>query len=246
MGGWLNHDLYTTRRTPLRRSNEHDGDIGNILAMRYYAKAVDADITVDLVSLDDRFDEEKYDFALFGGGQDYEQTIVSKDLQTKKDALTAYIEAGGPLLAICGGFQMLGHYYIGAHGEKIAGIGALDHYTLSQDNNRFIGNITIENAETHQTYYGFENHNGMTFLGEGERPLGQVLQGNGNNGKDQSEGVIYKNTFGSYFHGPILARNEALAKRILKLALQRKYPEGNFDALDQLNEDLTKNVIVKP
>lgn len=222
------------------------GDIGNILAMRYYAKAVDADITVDLVSLDDRFDEEKYDFALFGGGQDYEQTIVSKDLQTKKDALTAYIEAGGPLLAICGGFQMLGHYYIGAHGEKIAGIGALDHYTLSQDNNRFIGNITIENAETHQTYYGFENHNGMTFLGEGERPLGQVLQGNGNNGKDQSEGVIYKNTFGSYFHGPILARNEALAKRILKLALQRKYPEGNFDALDQLNEDLTKNVIVKP
>ncbi|MCE2138379.1 glutamine amidotransferase, partial [Streptococcus thermophilus] len=83
-------------------------------------KAVDADITVDLVSLDDRFDEEKYDFALFGGGQDYEQTIVSKDLQTKKDALTAYIEAGGPLLAICGGFQMLGHYYIGAHGEKIA------------------------------------------------------------------------------------------------------------------------------
>ncbi|MGO2970941.1 MAG: glutamine amidotransferase, partial [Lactiplantibacillus plantarum] len=109
-----------------------------------------------------------------------------------------------------------------------------------------IGNITIENAETHQTYYGFENHNGMTFLGEGERPLGQVLQGNGNNGKDQSEGVIYKNTFGSYFHGPILARNEALAKRILKLALQRKYPEGNFDALDQLNEDLTKNVIVKP
>lgn len=222
------------------------GDIGNILAMRYYAKAVDADITVDLVSLDDRFDEEKYDFALFGGGQDYEQTIVSKDLQTKKDALTAYIEAGGPLLAICGGFQMLGHYYIGAHGEKIAGIGVLDHYTLSQDNNRFIGNITIENAETHQTYYGFENHNGMTFLGEGERPLGQVLQGNGNNGKDQSEGVIYKNTFGSYFHGPILARNEALAKRILKLALQRKYPEGNFDALDQLNEDLTKNVIVKP
>ena len=207
---------------------------------------MDADITVDLVSLDDRFDEEKYDFALFGGGQDYEQTIVSKDLQTKKDALTAYIEAGGPLLAICGGFQMLGHYYIGAHGEKIAGIGALDHYTLSQDNNRFIGNITIENAETHQTYYGFENHNGMTFLGEGERPLGQVLQGNGNNGKDQSEGVIYKNTFGSYFHGPILARNEALAKRILKLALQRKYPEGNFDALDQLNEDLTKNVIVKP
>lgn len=222
------------------------GDIGNILAMRYYAQAVDATIDVELVSLDDPFDPDKYDFVLFGGGQDYEQTIVSKDLQTKKAPLTAYIEAGGPCLAICGGFQMLGHYYIGAQGEKIPGIGALDHYTLSQDNNRFIGNITIENAETKQTYYGFENHNGMTFLGEGERPLGKVLQGHGNNGKDGSEGVIYKNTFGSYFHGPILARNEALAKRILKLALERKYPAGDFSPLNELHEDLTKNVVIKP
>ncbi|AVK63425.1 glutamine amidotransferase [Lactobacillus sp. CBA3606] len=222
------------------------GDIGNLLAMRYYAKAVDATIDVDLISLDDPFPADTYDFVLFGGGQDYEQTIVSKDLQTKKAALTAYIENDGPCLAICGGFQMLGHYYIGAHGEKIAGIGALDHYTLSQDNNRFIGNITIKNAETGQTYYGFENHNGTTFLGQGERPLGQVLQGNGNNGQDQSEGVIYKNTFGSYFHGPILARNEALAKRILKLTLQRKYPAADFSALDTLTEDLTKNVIIKP
>ncbi|MFB9770236.1 type 1 glutamine amidotransferase [Lactiplantibacillus modestisalitolerans] len=222
------------------------GDIGNLLAMRYYAKAVDATIDIDLISLDDAFDPDKYDFVLFGGGQDYEQTIVSKDLQTKKAPLTAYIQAGGPFLAICGGFQMLGHYYIGANGEKIAGIGALDHYTLSQDNNRFIGNITIKNAETGQTYYGFENHNGMTFLGAGERPLGEVEQGHGNNGKDGSEGVIYKNTFGSYFHGPILARNEALAKRILKIALQRKYPDGDWSPLDQLTEDLTKNVVIKP
>lgn len=222
------------------------GDIGNILAMNYYAKAVDATINVELVSLDDPFDPNKYDFALFGGGQDYEQTIVSKDLQNKKAELTTYIENGGPMLAICGGFQMLGHYYIGAQGEKIPGLGALDHYTLSQDHNRFIGNITIKNAETGQTYYGFENHNGMTFLGQGERPLGHVEQGHGNNGKDQTEGVIYKNTFGSYFHGPILARNEALAKRILKLALQRKYPDGDFSALDELHEDLTKNVVIKP
>lgn len=246
MGGWLNM-TYTLNAAHLYGDLMNTyGDIGNILAMGYYAKAVDATINTELISLDDQFDPTKYDFVLFGGGQDYEQTIVSKDLQTKKVPLTDYIEAGGPFLAICGGFQMLGHYYIGAHGEKIPGIAALDHYTLSQDNNRFIGNITIKNAETGQTYYGFENHNGTTFLGKGERPLGDVLQGHGNNGQDQTEGVIYKNTFGSYFHGPILARNEALAKRILKLALQRKYPDADFSALDQLHEDLTKNVVVKP
>lgn len=221
------------------------GDIGNILAMRYYAKAVDADITVDLVSLDDPFDGDKYDFALFGGGQDYEQTIVSRICKRKR-RLDRIYRSRWPIISNLWWLSNAGPLLHWGPWWKIAGIGALDHYTLSQDNNRFIGNITIENAETHQTYYGFENHNGMTFLGEGERPLGKVLQGNGNNGKDQSEGVIYKNTFGSYFHGPILARNEALAKRILKLSLQRKYPEGNFDALDQLNEDLTKNVVVKP
>lgn len=127
------------------------------------------------------------------------------------------------MLAICGGYQFLGHYYVGANGEKIQGISALDHYTLSQENNRFIGDIVIYNEEFNETYYGFENHNGRTFLGEGERPLGKVVQGHGNNGEDQSEGVIYKNVFGSYFHGPILARNENLAERLIRLALKQRY-----------------------
>ncbi len=83
------------------------------------------------------------------------------------------------MLAICGGYQLLGHYYMGANGEKIQGISALDHYTLSQENNRFIGDIVIHNEEFNETYYGFENHNGRTFLGEGERPLGKVVQGQG-------------------------------------------------------------------
>ena len=112
---------------------------------------------------------------------------------------------------------------MGAHGERINGIHALPHYTLSQDNNRFIGDIEIYNAEFDETYYGFENHNGVTFLGEGEAPLGQVKMGYGNNGKDGSEGVIYKNVMGSYFHGPILARNKNLALRILNMAMKQKY-----------------------
>lgn len=199
------------------------GDNGNLLMLQYFAKKLGIDMTTEVVSIHQEFDPEKYDLVFFGGGQDFEQLIVSQDIQDKKEALIKYIEDEGVMLAICGGYQLLGHYYMGAQGEKIEGIGALDHYTLSQDNNRFIGDIVIHNEEFNETYYGFENHNGRTFLGEGERPLGKVVDGHGNNGEDQSEGVIYKNVYGSYFHGPLLARNEQLAYRLLKTALENKY-----------------------
>ncbi|ABJ68374.1 MULTISPECIES: type 1 glutamine amidotransferase [Pediococcus] len=215
------------------------GDNGNLLALKYYAKKMDTDLDIDIVSLDDQFNPKDWDIVFFGGGQDYEQTIVSKDIQHKKEGLTDYIEDGGPLLAICGGYQLLGHYYVGANGEKIKGIDALDHYTLSQDDNRFIGDIVIKNAETGEIYHGFENHNGKTFLGKGERPLGEVQSGHGNNGEDQSEGVIYKNVYGSYFHGPILTRNGELAKRIILTALSRKYPDADLTPQKELTIEPT-------
>lgn len=215
------------------------GDNGNLLALKYYAKKMDTDLDIDIVSLDDQFNPKDWDIVFFGGGQDYEQTIVSKDIQHKKEDLTDYIEDGGPLLAICGGYQLLGHYYVGANGEKIKGIDALDHYTLSQDDNRFIGDIVIKNAETGEIYHGFENHNGKTFLGKGERPLGEVQYGHGNNGEDQSEGVIYKNVYGSYFHGPILTRNGELAKRIILTALSRKYPDADLTPQKELTIEPT-------
>lgn len=199
------------------------GDNGNMLMLRYYAKEMGVAFNWDIVSIHEPFDPKKYDLVFFGGGQDFEQVIVSEDIQSKKADLTEYIEKDGVMLAICGGYQLLGHYYIGANGEQIPGIGALDHYTLSQDNNRYIGDITIHNEEFDETYYGFENHNGRTFLGKGERPLGKVVEGHGNNNEDGSEGAIYKNTFCSYFHGPILSRNEQLAKRLLTTALEQKY-----------------------
>ncbi|MBF7103102.1 type 1 glutamine amidotransferase [Pediococcus pentosaceus] len=215
------------------------GDNGNLLALKYYAKKMDTYLDIDIVSLDDQFNPKDWDIVFFGGGQDYEQTIVSKDIQHKKEDLTDYIEDGGPLLAICGGYQLLGHYYVGANGEKIKGIDALDHYTLSQDDNRFIGDIVIKNAETGEIYHGFENHNGKTFLGKGERPLGEVQSGHGNNGEDQSEGVIYKNVYGSYFHGPILTRNGELAKRIILTALSRKYPDADLTPQKELTIEPT-------
>lgn len=203
-------------------------DVGNIIALRYYAKQMDADITVKVVSIDEEFNPDEFDMALFGGGQDYEQLVVSKDLPNKKAGIEKFINDGKPLLAICGGYQLLGHYYIGANGEKIPGLGVLDHYTLSQDHNRFIGDITIKNEETGQEYHGFENHNGKTYLGKGERPLGKVVSGHGNNGEDGSEGAIYKNVYCSYFHGPILTRNGEIAKKILLAALHHKYPAADL------------------
>lgn len=209
-------------------------DIGNILVLKYYAKQMNATIDVDVISLGQQFTAANYDIVLFGGGMDQEQVVVSKDLPSKKAELTKFIENGGVTLAICGGYQLLGHYYIGADGEKIPGIAALDHYTNSQDHNRFIGDITIKNEETNDEYHGFENHNGVTYLGKGERPLGKVIQGHGNNGEDGQEGAIYKNTFCSYFHGPILARNGKLAKRLLLLALKNRYPDADFSQQEAL------------
>ncbi|WP_283575168.1 type 1 glutamine amidotransferase [Limosilactobacillus pulli] len=209
-------------------------DVGNIIALRYYAKQMDADIAVKVISIDDEFNPGEFDIALFGGGQDYEQLVVSKDLPNKQAGIAKFINDGKPMLAICGGYQLLGHYYVGANGEKIPGLGVLDHYTLSQDHNRFIGDITIKNEETGQEYHGFENHNGKTYLGKGERPLGKVVSGHGNNGEDGSEGAIYKNVYCSYFHGPILTRNGEIAKKILLAALHHKYPEADLSQAEAL------------
>lgn len=198
------------------------GDNGNLLLLQYYAKQMGIQTETEIISIYQPFDEQKYDLVFFGGGQDFEQLIVSKDIQDKKENLIKYIENDGVVLAICGGYQLLGHYYIGANGEKIAGISALDHYTLSQDNNRFIGDIEIFNEDLQSSLYGFENHNGRTFLGKDERPLGKVVTGNGNNGEDGTEGAIYKNTYCSYFHGPLLAKNEELAKHLIRLATKEK------------------------
>lgn len=214
-------------------------DVGNIIALQYYAKQMDADIETEVISIDQNFDPNKYDLALFGGGQDYEQFVISKDLPEKRAAFEAYIDAGKPMLAICGGYQLLGQYYIGANGEKIPGLSVLPHYTLSQDNNRFIGDITIKNEETGEEYHGFENHNGRTFLGEGERPLGKVVSGHGNNGDDGTEGAIYKEVYCSYFHGPILTRNGEIAKHLLLTALHNKYPDADLSAQEKLKIEPT-------
>ncbi|MGT2935361.1 lipid II isoglutaminyl synthase subunit GatD [Streptococcus castoreus] len=216
------------------------GDNGNVLMLKYVAEKLGAKVTVDIVSINDSFTQNHYDMVFFGGGQDYEQSIVAKDLPSKKAALADYIANNKVVLAICGGFQLLGQYYIQANGVKIDGLGILGHYTLNQNNNRFIGDIKIHNDEFNETYYGFENHQGRTFLADDEKPLGRVIYGNGNNKEDQTEGVHYKNVFGSYSHGPILSRNVNLAYRLVTTALKKKY--GSAISLASYEEILKNEV----
>ncbi|HGG0418350.1 glutamine amidotransferase [Clostridium botulinum] len=220
------------------------GDIGNILVLKYRAEQRGIKINVSNVSIKDSFPIDKYDIALFGGGQDYEQAIVSKDMvETKKDDLTEYIEKGKVLLAICGGYQLLGKYYTTPEGEKLDGLNILDIYTEG-GNTRFIGNTVIKNEDFNETYVGFENHSGRTYIGN-LKPLGKVIAGYGNNGEDKQEGCIYKNTFGTYFHGSLLSKNPELADRLLSTALKNKYGEDiNLEPLDDNLEFKAKEFIV--
>lgn len=216
------------------------GDNGNILMLKYVAEKLGAQVQVDIVSMNDAFDDNFYDIAFFGGGQDYEQSILAKDLPSKKENLSHFIENDGVVLAICGGFQLLGQYYTEASGRKIDGLGIMGHYTLNQVNNRYIGDIKIYNQDFDETYYGFENHQGLTFLAENQEPLGKVVYGNGNNKEDGGEGMHYKNVFATYFHGPILSRNPKLAYRLVTTALRKKY--GQDLVLANYDDILSKEV----
>ncbi|EEB36369.1 CobB/CobQ-like protein [Anaerococcus hydrogenalis DSM 7454] len=199
------------------------GDVGNVMALKYFAQKKGHQVNVDVVSLKDDFDYKKYDFVFFGGGQDYEQSIVEKDLEDKKENIVKYIENNGLFLAICGGYQLMGQYYYDAYDNKIEGLKIFDYYTKNQENaNRFVGNIEIKDNKNGQIYRGFENHGGVTFLKKKENAFSSVIEGNGNNGEDKTEGFRYKNTFASYLHGPLLARNENLVNTFLDIIENNK------------------------
>ncbi|AWI03171.1 type 1 glutamine amidotransferase [Clostridium drakei] len=221
------------------------GDLGNILILKYRAEQRGIKVNVFNVSIGDSFEALKYDIAFFGGGQDYEQSIVSDDLnQTKKEDMIEYIEGGKVFLAICGGYQLLGKYYTTPDGEKLDGLGIIDVYTEG-GSVRFIGNTVIHNEEFDETYVGFENHSGRTYIGKELKPLGKTIAGYGNNGEDGYEGCIYKNCYCTYFHGSLLSKNPELADRLIETALSNKSGEKiELDPLDNSLELKAKEFIV--
>ncbi len=217
------------------------GDKGNIMSLEKRCIWRDINIVLNNVSLNDNFIPTECDILFIGGGQDFEQEIIKKDLKENKYAsIKAYVENYGTVLAICGGYQMLGRYYKTAEGNYIEMLDIIDIETIGSKN-RLIGNLIFKwNNDINSLSYnviGFENHSGLTYLGNNTEPLGKVVKGYGNNGIDGFEGARYKNTFCSYSHGSLLPKNPFLADYIIYCALKRKYPDiPDLNELDDRHE----------
>ncbi len=187
----------------------------------------------------ERFDPGAHDLVYLGGGQDRDQRAVAADMvESKREALAAGADDGAVVLAVCGGYQLLGHSYQ-LDEEQLPGLGLVDLETVRKPGPRLIGNVAIEVdlGDGPRTLAGFENHGGRTYLGAAE-PLGRVLRGFGNNGEDGFEGVRRDNLIGTYLHGPLLPKNAWLADRLIALALERRY--GTPAELDPLNDALER------
>ena len=209
------------------------GDRGNVTCMKQRLSWRGIDVSVEEVSIGQQLRATDYDLFFIGGGQDFEQEVLLADLKGAKTAgIKAAIEDGKTFLCICGGYQMLGHYYKTWDGQQCDFTGALDLYTVGQQE-RMIGNymFTCEELDA-ATVVGFENHSGKTYLGSGVRPMGRVLAGSGNNGEDGTEGARYKNVFCTYSHGCLLPKNPLLADHILQTALERRYGAAELAPLD--------------
>ena len=181
-------------------------------------------------------DPAAHDLFYIGGGQDRDQRMVAADMvASKRRALAAAVDDGAVLLAVCGGYQLLGHSYQ-LDQEKLPGLGLADLETVREPGPRLIGNVAIEAdlGSGPRLIAGFENHGGRTHLGPGADPLGRVVEGHGNNGRDGLEGVRRDNLIGTYLHGPLLPKNAWLADHLIALALERRY--GTSPELEPLDD----------
>ena len=223
------------------------GDRGNIIALTKRMELRGISTQVDRITMGKSFNADDYDILFIGGGQDFEQEVLLSDLKAGKGSeIKAAIADGKTFLTICGGYQMLGSYYRTWDGKQCDFIGAIDYYTVGAKE-RMIGNTLFECLPESggSTVVGFENHSGRTYLGKGVEPLGKMIKGYGNNGEDGTEGVRYKNTFGTYSHGPVLPKNPQLADLLISLAVKNKYGSCTLEPLDDDLEDKARAQVMK-
>ena len=196
------------------------GDRGHIqcLMKRCQWRGIEAE-TIPF-ELEDEIDFSKLDIVLLGGGSDREQMLVCEKLKEIQKDFKAYVENYGVVIAICGGYQLLGNYYKTEQGT-MKGLELVDLYT-EQGEGRLIDNIVLQSNLFDMPIVGFENHGGRTYIKD-NKPLGKVLYGAGNDGKSGYEGVVYKNVIGTYLHGPLLPKNPQLADWLISHALEQKY-----------------------
>ena len=216
-------------------------DRGNIAVLERRCAWRGIELSLATAGPRDRFDPAAHELLYIGGGQDRDQALVARDLvETKREAIEAALAREAAMLAVCGGYQLLGHSYELADGESLPGLGVVDLHTVREPGKRLIGNVVIEaslgNGPTRLA--GFENHGGRTYLGADEQPLGRVVSGFGNNGKDGHEGVRRGRLIGTYLHGPLLPKNAWLADVLIAGALEARY--GERPALAELDDALER------
>ncbi len=228
------------------------GDRGNIIALAQRCAWRGISLKVIPVDVDTDIAWETCDLAFFGGGQDSGQALVANDFLKKQGAkLGNALEDGLVMLAICGGYQLLGHYFLTHDGQRLPGLGILDVHTIG-GKKRLIGNCVVSGAlekpeKQHALpFVGFENHSGRTYHGPKVRPLGQVLVGYGDNAEDRKAGAVYRNIIGCYLHGPLLPKNPQLADHLILQALRRKYDASvTLSPLDDTLELQAQQTMVK-
>ena len=201
------------------------GDRGNILTLQKRAEWRGIPVEVRAIGRGPAPDLSDIDLIFWGGGQDRDQELVFTDAASHKvDAIKRAIDGGAVVLAVCGGYQLLGEYYVTADGKRLPGLSLVDLHTVPGPK-RNIGNIVIETnglGLQPSTLVGFENHSGKTYLGQGLQPLGRVVRGAGNNGEDGNEGVAAGNVFGTYLHGSLLPKNPHFGDLLIERALARQ------------------------
>ncbi len=218
------------------------GDSGNVLCLQKRLEWRGIDNNTNRINAGDVANLSDYDIIFIGGGQDFEQSLILDDLSKGMDvSLKKAVENGVVILAVCGGFQLLGKYYKTHTGEILEFTNILDFYTVGKEK-RLIGNYAFKTSEKMEII-GFENHSGRTYLGKGLKPFGKIIKGSGNNGRDRTEGVRYKNTFGTYCHGPILPKNPQFADMLIEKALKRKYKDVKLEKLDNSIEILARKQV---
>ncbi|HYM51076.1 MAG TPA: hypothetical protein VET65_10980 [Candidatus Limnocylindrales bacterium] len=211
------------------------GDRGNLFAIQRRSEWRGIATEVTEIGVGQTPDFTQFDLILFHGGQDKEMDVAARDLQPKAAGIRAAVESDVVVLAVCAGYQLLGHYYQPSKGPRLEGIGALD-ITTQGGPTRFMNHIAIECRFADgapQTLVGFENHSGRTFRGEGVAPLGTVLAGGGNNGEDGTEGAIYRQVYCTYMHGPVLPKNPWFTDHLIRQALRHRY--GGAPQLEPLS-----------
>lgn len=222
-------------------------DRGNLFSIEKRCKWRGIATEVEQIFVKQTPDFTKYDLILFHGGADREMELASRDIQAKASSLIEAAESNTVFLSICAGFQLLGHYYKPFQGSELKGVGLLDFYTEGS-NTRFMTHMALE-CDFEQTgkkvLVGYENHSGRTYLGPNAQPLGKVMVGWGNNGKDGFEGAMHKNIFGTYLHGPLLPKNPWFTDYLIQLALSRRYGKVELPPLDDTIENEAHDAALK-